>query len=76
MDFTWKDTFFQNIENRNQYIYNNYKQVISDIETAEIDPCYYELLKALQIKSVAAFPIIINTLSSPLWGLVIIHYCH
>ena len=47
-------------------------QIIENIETAQIDSCYRELLGSLEVKANLVVPIIANT---QVWGLLIVHHC-
>lgn len=69
------DTFFKDKTNRDDYIFNTRKCVINDITESALDPCHRSLLEKFQIKSVIAIPIIIENASTPLWGLLIAHFC-
>ncbi|HIK15665.1 MAG TPA: PAS domain S-box protein [Leptolyngbyaceae cyanobacterium M33_DOE_097] len=45
---------------------------ISDIDAANLEPCYVELLQQFQVKANLVVPILQN---SHLWGLLIAHHC-
>lgn len=75
LNFSITDTFLQQKKNRDEYVKCCRKFVIDDIKEANIEPCHYNLLANLEVKSIAALPIILETTNEPLWGLLIIHYC-
>ncbi|KYC37034.1 hypothetical protein WA1_46165 [Scytonema hofmannii PCC 7110] len=45
---------------------------VNDILKANLDPCYVNLLKMLQVRAILVVPIIIH---QNLWGLLIAHHC-
>ncbi|MBD2103038.1 GAF domain-containing protein [Leptolyngbya sp. FACHB-261] len=47
-------------------------QVIEDLYTADLDPCYVSLLEQFQIRANLVVPIIHGEL---LWGLLLVHHC-
>lgn len=53
------------------------KSAINNIETADIPPCYYNLLSKFNVKANLVVPIVINDSVSDhqLWGLLIAHHC-
>lgn len=53
------------------------KSAINNIETADILPCYYNLLSKFNVKANLVVPIVINDSVSDhqLWGLLIAHHC-
>jgi PAS domain S-box-containing protein len=53
------------------------KNSINNIETADISPCYYNLLSNFNVKANLVVPIIINdpVCDHQLWGLLIAHDC-
>ncbi|CAD5939529.1 Phytochrome-like protein cph2 [Planktothrix tepida] len=53
------------------------KNSINNIETADISPCYYNLLSDFNVKANLVVPIVINDPVSAhqLWGLLIAHHC-
>jgi signal transduction histidine kinase/CheY-like chemotaxis protein len=58
---------------------NGSKMVVSNIETANLSPCYVEMLQKFQVKAVLVVPIIFREVpaeSQPrVWGLSIVHHC-
>ncbi|MEE3717483.1 GAF domain-containing protein [Tumidithrix elongata RA019] len=48
------------------------KQMIDDITTANLSPCYQAVLEQLQVKANLVVPILEN---NHLWGLLIMHHC-
>lgn len=68
------DTFFQG-EGRNEYVESCRKQIIHNIDQANIDPCHYKMLEKYEVKSVIALPILLEKSKQVLWGLLIAHYC-
>ncbi|MGB2924807.1 MAG: response regulator [Limnothrix sp.] len=69
------DTFFEEEQNQKPYIYDNRKQIISNIQAENVDDSYRELLERLQVKSIISIPIILENLADPLWGILTIHFC-
>jgi GAF domain-containing protein/anti-sigma regulatory factor (Ser/Thr protein kinase) len=58
-----------------EYVQNNpqgHIQVIPDIHTAGLDPCYFEFLTSLQVRANLVIPIVSE---QRLWGLLIAHHC-
>jgi signal transduction histidine kinase/CheY-like chemotaxis protein len=56
------------------------KMVVSNIETAQLLPCYVEMLRKFQVKAVLVVPIVFREVplaaSEPrVWGLAIVHHC-
>jgi signal transduction histidine kinase/FixJ family two-component response regulator len=54
--------------------------IVSDIDTAELLPCYVTMLKEFQVRSLAIVPILFREISprasDPIvWGLLIVHQC-
>lgn len=49
-----------------------YAHVLSDVQAADLDPCYLELLSRLQVRAVLTVPILVR---QQLWGLLIVHQC-
>ncbi|MEB3883776.1 GAF domain-containing protein [Lyngbya sp. CCY1209] len=47
-------------------------RAISDIETADIDPCHREFLSSLKVRANLAVPVLTDR---GLWGLLIAHHC-
>ena len=45
---------------------------INDILTADLQPCYVELLSQLQVRAILVIPILIRR---ELWGLLVAHHC-
>jgi len=45
---------------------------LSDIDTADLEPCYRELLQQFQVKANVVVPVLKN---NNLWGLLIAHHC-
>jgi signal transduction histidine kinase/CheY-like chemotaxis protein len=70
------DTFFESKKNRDDYIVNCRRQLVNNIAESNLDPCHIQLLEKFQVKSVMALPIVIENLPNPLWGLLIVHFCH
>ncbi len=46
---------------------------INDILTANLPPCYQELLTGLQVRAILVLPILVH---QQLWGLLVAHQCH
>jgi signal transduction histidine kinase len=54
--------------------------IVSDLDTADLLPCYVAMLKQFQVRSLMIVPILFRAisprLSDPiLWGLLIVHHC-
>jgi signal transduction histidine kinase/ActR/RegA family two-component response regulator len=54
--------------------------VVTDIDSADLSPCYVAMLKQFQVKSLIVVPILFRAvfplLSEPIvWGLLIVHQC-
>jgi signal transduction histidine kinase/CheY-like chemotaxis protein len=54
--------------------------VISNIETADLSPCYVAMLKEFQVKALLVVPILFRDVSpssreTSVWGLSIVHHC-
>jgi signal transduction histidine kinase/CheY-like chemotaxis protein len=84
----WSPTLGRHIEehcfeNEHSHLSEKYlkgnKMVVSNIETAQLSPCYVEMLRKFQVKAVLVVPIIFRDVpadSEPrLWGLAIVHHC-
>ncbi|BAQ66564.1 response regulator [Geminocystis sp. NIES-3709] len=69
------DTFFEDSRNREEYVINFRKQVISNINESNLTPCHQQLLKQFQVKSIVTIPIIIESVENPLWGVLVVHFC-
>ena len=58
---------------------NSRKLVVSNIHTAELAPCYVEMLDHFQVKAVLTVPILLRDVSPAskltVWGLLIAHHC-
>jgi signal transduction histidine kinase len=56
-----------------------HKMMLSDVETANLTPCYLEMLQQLQVKANLVVPILFRDLSAAgeprVWGLLIAHHC-
>jgi len=74
----WVETLGMNIQDscfNDQYI-KNYSlgriSVISDIDALDMNPCYLELLRSVQVRANLVVPIVQE---NHLWGLLIAHQC-
>ena len=56
-------------------INNASTQIINNVQEANIDIYYRQLLENLQIKSMVYMPIIIENLDHYLWGLLVVNFC-
>ncbi len=72
LDNVISDTCFATTNLCEQYL-NGKVTILEDVQTAEITPCYANLLDRFQIRSNLAVPIIH---SGKLWGLLLVHQCH
>ncbi|CAN1212708.1 histidine kinase [Tumidithrix helvetica PCC 7403] len=55
-----------------EYAQRGRKQVIDDVATANLSPCYQQMLERLQVKAILVVPILEN---NRLWGLLVMHHC-
>lgn len=53
-------------------IQDDWYSAVSDIETADLTPCYREFLQGLQVRSKLIVPILNG---SAFWGLLVAHHC-
>ena len=71
-----EDSYFQN-QGAAEYC-NGRKQIVADIETAELDPCHQDLLAEFEVKASLVTPILIRAETpetNRLWGLIVAHQC-
>lgn len=59
---------------------DGHKTVVSKIETANLTPCYVEMLQQFQVQALLVVPILIHSISpaakaTTVWGLLIAHHC-
>jgi GAF domain-containing protein/CheY-like chemotaxis protein len=75
-----EDTCFQGQESHqlDKYL-QGHRMMLSDIETANLTPCYLEMLQQLQVKANLVVPILCRDISAGteprVWGLLIGHHC-
>ncbi len=69
------DTFFEDSKNREEYIINCRKQIVNNVDEANLTPCHREILEQFQVKSIVTIPIIIDSVKNPLWGVLVTHFC-
>jgi signal transduction histidine kinase/CheY-like chemotaxis protein len=62
-----------------KYLDGHNTLVISNIETANLTPCYMEMLQQYQVQALVVVPILVRDVSSAkdttVWGLLIAHHC-
>jgi signal transduction histidine kinase len=75
-----EDTCFQGQESHqlDKYL-QGHRMMLSDVETANLTPCYLEMLQQLQVKANLVVPILCRDISAGaeprVWGLLIGHHC-
>lgn len=68
------DTCFQ--MNHGGAYQNGWVSAVEDIDTADLSPCHYQLLKRFQVQANLVVPIMHpENGHSPLWGLLVVHQC-
>ncbi len=60
---------------QNRAVYENkFIQAIEDIDTANLDPCYHQMLAQLEVRANLVVPLMLK--NGYVWGLLCIHQCH
>jgi FixJ family two-component response regulator len=77
IDRQLEDSCFQNDCTKIDQYLHGHKTVLENIETANLTPCYVEMLQNFQVKAILAVPILFRVPPASevsLWGLLIAHH--